>query len=129
MYSSTSSSYDLIYLNDYYYIITADITAPVDGNQTITISHKRQNTSPLFASTSTVETHSDATGRRRMWSGIVENMGVTQIDTTLHETSTPDDTIKRNNLTIETAESDINGLEYLLSGENYGYSIKGGEGR
>ena len=124
LYSSTSSSYDLIYLNDYYYIIT-DITAPVDGNQTITISHKRQNTSPLFASTSTVETLSDATGRRRMWSGIVENMGVThKIDTTLHETSTPDDTIKRNNLTIETVESDINGLEYLLSGENYGIQLK-----
>ena len=124
LYNSTSSSYDVLYLNNYFYIIS-DITAPVDGNQTITITHKRQNTSPVFASTSTVETLSDATGRRRMWSGIVENMGVThKIDTTLHETSTPDDTVKRNNLTIETIEADISGLEYLLSGENYGIQLK-----
>lgn len=121
--SYTGNDYDLLYLNNFFYVIS-DITAPVDGSQTITISHKRQNTSPIFVSTSTVETLSDASGRRRRWSTITESMGVThKIDTILQETSNPDDTIKRNNLSIEEIEADINGLEYLLTGENYGVKL------
>ena len=115
----SSPDYDVIFVNGYYYVIS-NINAPVDGNQEITITHKRAVSDTTFSATSTVETLNANTGFRRRWSGIVENMGVThQIDTELSGGS-----ILRNNTAITNVEADIYGLEYIVGGPNYGIKLE-----
>lgn len=115
----SSPNYDVIFINGYYYVIS-NINAPVDGNQEITITHKRAVSDTTFTATSTVETLNANTGFRRRWSGVVENMGVThQIDTELSGGS-----ILRNNTAITNVEADIYGLEYLVGGPNYGIKLE-----
>ena len=120
----SSSNYELIFIDSYYYTIT-NITAPVDGTQIITIARKRAVTDASFSGTgATVETITNARATRRRWGGFVQNMGVShEIDTIIDGSN-----IKRNNTTIEKIEADIYNLEYLVSGTNFGIQLKVDQG-
>jgi len=113
-----SGSFEFLYIGNYYYIIS-NITSPVGGSQTITITDKRLYTSNTFSGSAVVESLTDATGYRRRIGSVVSNIGVTHsIDT---EISGSD--VIRNDITIETYEADVYDLEYIVGGNNQGIQL------
>lgn len=114
-----TSTYEPIMIGSYYYLISS-IGIPVDGNQTITISNKRALGDATFGGSTTVETLDDSRAYRKVWSGKVENLGVTHhIDTSYDGV-----TSSRNGTDVTEAEADIYGLEYYVGGDNYGVNMK-----
>jgi hypothetical protein len=115
----SSATFEPIIIGSYYYLISA-ITAPVDGNQTITINNKRAITDSTFGGSTTVETLSDSRAYRKVWSGKVNNVGVTHdIDTSYNGVDS-----YRNGTQVTEKEADVYGLEYYVGGDNYGITLK-----
>ena len=115
----SSATFEPIIIGSYYYLISA-ITAPVDGNQTITINNKRAVTDNTFGGSTTVETLSDSRAYRKMWSGKVENIGVThEIDTSYNGANS-----FRNGTQVTEKEADVYNLEYYVGGDNNGITLK-----
>ena len=118
LFNSTSSKYEVILIGDYYYLPSA-ITAPSSGSQVITIANRRAITNSTFEGSTTVASMTDATAFRKEWSAVVSNFITTHpIDTVIES-----GTLKRNGIELTDSEADINGLEYRIDGEYYGFSI------
>ena len=118
LFNSSSSKYEVILIGDYYYLPSA-ITAPSSGSQVITIANRRAITSETFEGSTTVASMTNATAFRKEWSAVVSNFITTHpIDTVIES-----GTLKRNDITLTDSEADINGLEYRIDGEYYGFSI------
>lgn len=110
----SSAPYELIYITDSnterYYVIT-NITAPSGNSQTLTLSHRRNATGRIFSTFSTTPSITNGSAFRNKWSSKVNNLLVQhQIDTTIES-----GTIKRNGITLDAIESDVNGLEYIFT--------------
>ena len=115
----SSATFEPIIIGSYYYLISA-ITAPVDGNQTITINNKRAITDSTFGGSTTVETLSDSRAYRKVWSGKVNNVGVTHVIDTSYDGANS----YRNGTQVTEKEADVYGLEYYVGGDNYGITLK-----
>ena len=110
----SSAPYELIYITDSnterYYVIT-NITAPSGNSQTLTLSHRRNSTGRIFTAFGTTPAITNGSAFRNKWSSKVNNLLVQhQIDTTIES-----GTIKRNGITLDAIESDVNGLEYIFT--------------
>lgn len=118
LYNSTTSTYELIFIDDYYYL-PSNITTAADGGQVITIADRRAISSTEFEGSTTVVSMANATAYRKEWSPVVSNFIATHpIDCYIDG-----GTLKRNGDTITDVEADINGLEYRIDGDYYGFSI------
>jgi len=105
-----SSAYEPVFIGTYYYTITG-ITAPSAGSQVVTIGNKRLITSNAFAGSAVLEAMSSAIAYRKTWSPVSQTyIAGHQIDTQISYA----DAITRNGNTVTSADSDVNGVEYLL---------------
>ena len=118
LFNSSSSKYEVILIGDYYYLPSA-IAAPSSGSQVITIANRRAITSQVFEGSTTVASMTNATAFRKEWSAVVSNFITTHPIDTIIESGT----LKRNGIDLTDSEADINGLEYRIDGEYYGFSI------
>jgi hypothetical protein len=115
-----SSAYEPILIGDYYYTISG-ITAPVDGEQTITVTNRRVITSVAYENISSngVFTHTNAKAFRHIWSPVVGNMLVGHdIDTTINTN------VFRNGIQLTETEADIYNLEYMVDGNLAGFDLR-----
>lgn len=111
----SSAPFELIYIGDYYYKLSA-ISAVSGGTQTLTVSDRRLFSGFKFEGSSTVDTMTNEKAYRNAWSTKVSNLIVNHdIDTVIDSGS-----LKRNGITLLDTESDINGLEYALVGNQVG---------
>lgn len=118
----SSANFELIYIGDYYYKLSA-ISSVSGGTQTLTVSDRRLFSDFKFEGSSTVATMTDAIAYRNIWSSKVNNLIVTHdIDTIIDS-----GTLKRNGITLENSESDINDVEYLIVSEGLNLKIKRGD--
>lgn len=106
----SSAPFEYLYIDNYYYIPSA-ITAPVNGEQTITVSDQRLFTAFAFSSAA-IPTFTSKNAFRNKWSTAVNNLMVDhEIDTIIDGGSA-----KRNNITLSDDEADIYNLEYMFIG-------------
>ena len=118
LYSSDLSKYEQILIGSYYYLPSA-ISVASGGSQVITVANRRATSNSVYESSTTVASMTDATAYRKEWSPVVSNFITTHpIDTVIESGQ-----VKRNDISLTDIESDINGLEYRLDGEYYGFSI------
>ena len=87
-----SSAYEPVFIENYYYVISG-ITAPADGEQVVTVTHKRLLTANAFSSVGTLETFSAKKAYRKTWSPVSQTFLAdhqidTQITLSLDTTST-----------------------------------------
>lgn len=108
----SSAPFEFLYIGDYYYIPSA-ISAPAQGEQTITVSQQRLFTDFAFSSAS-IPTFTSQKAYRTSWSSVTNNFLVT------HDIDTYIDggVIKRNNTSINNTEADIYNLEYMFIGKD-----------
>jgi len=118
LFNSSSSKYEVILIGDYYYLPSA-ITVPSSGSQVITIANRRAVATQVFEGSTTVASMTNATAFRKEWSAVVSNFITTHAIDTVIESGT----LKRNGIELTDLEADINGLEYRIDGEYYGFSI------
>lgn len=105
-----SSAYEPVFIENYYYVISG-ITAPADGEQVVTVTHKRLLTANAFSSVGTLETFSAKKAYRKTWSPVSQTfLADHQIDTQIDFANA----ITRNGITVTAPDSDINGIEYIL---------------
>ena len=105
-----SSVYEPVFIENYYYVIS-NITAPANGEQVITVTHKRLLTANAFSSVGTLETFSAKKGYRKTWSPVSQTfLADHQIDTQIDFSNA----ITRNGITVTASDSDVNGIEYIL---------------
>lgn len=130
-----SAPFEPILLEGVYYIISS-IGNPLDGDQTLTISHKRAIASIVYESVGTLST--TLLGKkafRKVWSPITLRYLVGHdIDTTILADGSGNITRNGKNLVVTPAtvfqttrhalDSDIHGLEYVYEGRYYGYNTK-----
>tara|TARA_R110001606_G_scaffold45527_3_gene118139 strand:+ start:2113 stop:8973 length:6861 start_codon:yes stop_codon:yes gene_type:complete len=131
----SSAPYEPILIDGVYYIISS-IGAPLDGDQTISVTHKRAIASTAYESVGTLST--DLLGKkafRKVWSPLTLNYLIGHdIDTTLLNDGSGDITRNGKDLVVTPAtvfqttrhalDSDIHGLEYVYEGRYYGYNAK-----
>ena len=130
-----SAPFEPILIDGVYYIISS-IGAPLDGDQTISVTHKRAIASTAYESVGTLST--DLLGKkafRKVWSPLTLNYLIGHdIDTTLLNDGSGDITRNGKDLVVTPAtvfqttrhalDSDIHGLEYVYEGRYYGYNAK-----
>jgi hypothetical protein len=105
-----SSAYEPVFIENYYYVISG-ITAPADGEQVVTVTHKRLLTANAFSSVGTLETFSGKKAYRKTWSPVSQTfLADHQIDTQIDFSNA----ITRNGITVTASDSDVNGIEYIL---------------
>jgi len=105
-----SSAYEPVFIENYYYVISG-ITAPADGEQVVTVTHKRLLTANAFSSVGTLETFSGKKAYRKTWSPVSQTfLADHQIDTQIDFANA----ITRNGITVTASDSDVNGIEYIL---------------
>jgi len=99
-----------VFIENYYYVIS-NITAPANGEQVVTVTHKRLLTANAFSSVGTLETFSAKKAYRKTWSPVSQTfLADHQIDTQIDFANA----ITRNGITVTTSDSDVNGIEYIL---------------
>ena len=108
--------FDIIRLEDYYFALSA-ISAPADGEQNITISHRRLINNKVWSTGMLAGLLTDLTSKstnvyRKAWSNVVDNMMCDfDIDTQYDGTTL---TKMKIDITSTPERSDINGLNYII---------------
>lgn len=124
-----SAPFELIYIDNYYYKLSAIGNVSITGTQILTVSDRRLFTNFKFEGSSSVVTMTDQKAYRNTWSSKVSNLIVSHDIDTIIDSST----LKRNGVTLQLdTESDINGLEYICSGNVAGgitFTAKKGDNR
>ena len=108
------TDHEIIRIGKYYYA-TNGCGAPANGSQTVNISSSRLDPAVKFTVGTTTHEFSEKPAYRKAWSTIIGNLMTNlNIDTTYDGS-----TLKRNGSTIEAAESDINGISFIIRDKEY----------